>query len=42
MDDQPIFLRTKHGPILAVLYPQEINDIPMIVARKIEGPAFAR
>ena len=28
------------GPILAVPYPQEINDIPMIVGRKIEGPAL--
>jgi allantoinase len=42
MDDQPIFMRTRHGPILAVPYPQEINDIPMIVGRKIEGPAFAQ
>ncbi len=42
MDDQPIFLRTRTRPILAVPYPQEINDIPMIVVRKIEGPAFAR
>lgn len=42
MDDQPIFLRTKFGPLLAVPYPQEINDIPMIVARKIEGAAFGR
>ncbi|WP_158816357.1 polysaccharide deacetylase family protein [Methylocapsa sp. S129] len=42
MDDQPIFMRTTHGPILAVPYPQEINDIPMIVARKIEGAAFAQ
>jgi allantoinase len=41
MDDQPVFMRTKQGPILAVPYPQEINDIPMIVARKIEGAAFA-
>jgi peptidoglycan/xylan/chitin deacetylase (PgdA/CDA1 family) len=42
MDDQPVFMRTRHGPILAVPYPQEINDIPMIVGRKIEGPAFAQ
>jgi allantoinase len=42
MDDQPVFMRTRHGPILAVPYPQEINDIPMIVARKIEGAAFAQ
>jgi allantoinase len=42
MDDQPIFMRTRAGPILAVPYPQEINDIPMIIGRKIEGPAFAQ
>jgi peptidoglycan/xylan/chitin deacetylase (PgdA/CDA1 family) len=42
MDDQPIFMRTRTKPILSLPYPQEINDIPMIVGRKIEGPAFAR
>ena len=42
MDDQPVFMRTKYGPLLAVPYPQEINDIPMIVARRIEGAAFAK
>jgi allantoinase len=42
MDDQPVFMRTRHGPLLAMPYPQEINDIPMIVARKIEGAAFAQ
>ncbi len=42
MDDQPLFMRTRHGPLLAVPYPQEINDIPMIVARRIEGAAFAQ
>ena len=42
MDDQPIWMRTRRGPILAVPYPQEINDIPAIVARKLEAPAFAR
>ncbi len=42
MDDQPIFMRTRNGRILALPYPQEINDIPMIVGRKIEGPAFAQ
>jgi allantoinase len=42
MDDQPVFMRTRSGPILALPYPQEINDIPMIVGRKIEGPAFAQ
>ncbi|MGA2045442.1 MAG: polysaccharide deacetylase family protein [Roseiarcus sp.] len=42
MDDQPVWMRARRGPILALPYPQEINDIPMIAARKIEGPAFAR
>lgn len=42
MDDQPVFMRTTRGPIVAVPYPQEINDIPMVVGRKIEGPAFAQ
>ena len=42
MDDQPVWMRTRHGPLLAVPYPQEINDIPMVVARRIEGAAFAQ
>jgi len=42
MDDQPVWMRTDHGRLLSVPYPQELNDIPMIVARKIEGPAFAQ
>ena len=40
-DDQPTWMATRAGPILAVPYPQEINDIPMIVARKLDGGAFA-
>ncbi|MBU0726786.1 MAG: polysaccharide deacetylase family protein [Alphaproteobacteria bacterium] len=40
-DDQPIWMKTRAGRILAMPYPQEINDIPAIVARKIEGEAFA-
>jgi peptidoglycan/xylan/chitin deacetylase (PgdA/CDA1 family) len=40
-DDQPVWMRTRAGPILAVPYPQELNDIPQIVARRQEGPAFA-
>jgi allantoinase len=41
MDDQPIWFATRKGRILAVPYPQELNDIPMIVGRKIGGDAFA-
>ena len=41
MDDQPVWMGTRTGRILAVPYPQELNDIPMIVGRKIGGDAFA-
>jgi len=42
MDDQPIFLRTRGGGrILSVPYPQELNDIPAIVARNASGSEFA-
>jgi peptidoglycan/xylan/chitin deacetylase (PgdA/CDA1 family) len=40
-DDQPIWMKTRHGRILSVPYPQELNDIPQIVARKREGAEFA-
>jgi allantoinase len=42
MDEQPVFLRVRNGGrILAVPYPQELNDIPAIVARKVSGAEFA-
>jgi peptidoglycan/xylan/chitin deacetylase (PgdA/CDA1 family) len=41
MDDQPVWFRTRKGRILAVPYPQELNDIPAIVARKMGADAFA-
>jgi allantoinase len=34
MDDQPVWMRTRAGRLLAIPYPQELNDIPSIVARK--------
>jgi peptidoglycan/xylan/chitin deacetylase (PgdA/CDA1 family) len=40
-DDQPVWMKTRHGRILSVPYPQELNDIPQIVARKREGADFA-
>ena len=40
-DDQPTWMKTRKGRILAVPYPQELNDIPQIVARKREGADFA-
>ncbi|MBV8193280.1 MAG: polysaccharide deacetylase family protein [Alphaproteobacteria bacterium] len=42
MDDQPIWFRCRGGRrILAVPYPQEANDIPAIVARKMGAAEFA-
>ncbi len=41
-DDQPIWFQTRTRPILSVPYPQELNDIPAIVARKETGRAFAQ
>lgn len=41
-DDQPTWFATRDGGrILAVPYPQELNDIPAIVARKETGQQFA-
>jgi peptidoglycan/xylan/chitin deacetylase (PgdA/CDA1 family) len=42
MDDQPVWFRCRAGrKILAVPYPQEINDIPAIAARKENASDFA-
>ena len=41
MDDQPVWFRTRGGRILSIPYPQELNDIPAIIARRVEGAAFA-
>ena len=41
MDDQPVWMRTRSGRILAVPYPQELNDIPAVVGRRMNGDAFA-
>ncbi|MFZ4649086.1 MAG: polysaccharide deacetylase family protein [Rubrivivax sp.] len=41
-DDQPVAFRTRGGGTLWSLpYPQELNDIPMIVARQMDGRDFA-
>ena len=42
-DDQPLRMRTRSGQGLwAVPYPQELNDIPMIVGRRMDGRDFAQ
>ncbi len=40
-DDQPVWMRTRAGPLLSIPYPQELNDIPAIVARKDDAATFA-
>lgn len=41
MDDQPVWMRTRAGRLLAIPYPQEANDIPSIVGRKDGAEQFA-
>jgi peptidoglycan/xylan/chitin deacetylase (PgdA/CDA1 family) len=42
-DDQPLPMRTRSGVRLwSVPYPQELNDIPAIMARQMSGADFAR
>lgn len=42
-DDQPVPMRTRSGRTLwSVPYPQELNDIPMIVARQMDAKDFAQ
>ena len=41
-DDQPVKFATRSGKALwSIPYPQELNDIPMIVARQMDGRDFA-
>lgn len=40
-DDAPIWMRTRAGRLLAIPYPQEVNDIPSIVGRKDGAEQFA-
>jgi allantoinase len=40
-DDQPVAMRTRSGRRLwSVPYPQELNDIPMVVARQMDARDF--
>jgi hypothetical protein len=40
-DDQPVEFKTRKGKLWSIPYPQELNDIPMIVARQMDGRDFA-
>jgi len=40
-DDQPVRMLTRSGrPLWSIPYPQEINDIPMLVARQMDTAPF--
>jgi peptidoglycan/xylan/chitin deacetylase (PgdA/CDA1 family) len=42
-DDQPTRMQTRNGESLwSIPYPQEVNDIPMIIARQMDGKDFAQ
>jgi allantoinase len=41
-DDQPIWMRTRSGPILSIPYPLEINDSPQLLARHHAPDQFAK
>jgi len=40
-DDQPVEFTTRKGKLWSIPYPQELNDIPMIVARQMDARDFA-
>jgi len=40
MDDQPVWLRTRHGPLLCVPYPIELNDSQHVIHRKGDASDF--
>ena len=40
-DDQPARFSTRAGRLWSIPYPQELNDVPMIVARQMDGRSFA-
>jgi allantoinase len=41
MDDQPVWMRTKGGPLLSVPYPHEVNDVPMVALHHGTASDFA-
>ena len=41
IDDQPIWMRTRAGPILSMPYPAELNDLPALATRRHTGRQFA-
>jgi peptidoglycan/xylan/chitin deacetylase (PgdA/CDA1 family) len=40
-DDQPVEMKTRNGTLWSVPYPQELNDVPAIIARQMDARDFA-
>jgi len=40
MDDQPVWLKTRAGPLLSVPYPIELNDSQVVIHRKQDASDF--
>jgi peptidoglycan/xylan/chitin deacetylase (PgdA/CDA1 family) len=40
-DDRPVRMATRSGALWSIPYPQELNDLPMMIARHLDGRAFA-
>jgi hypothetical protein len=40
-DDRPVRMNTRGGPLWSIPYPQELNDLPMIMARHMDMRDFA-
>jgi len=40
MDDQPVWMKTRGGPLLSVPYSQELNDSSAIIGRQVGAQAF--
>jgi len=40
LDDQPVWFRTKHGPILSVPYQQDLNDSVEVVSRRTPASLY--
>lgn len=42
VDDQPVWLSTRGGPLLSIPYPHEVNDLPVFVHHHQSAPEFER
>jgi hypothetical protein len=40
MDDQPVWLKTRAGPLLSMPYPIELNDSQVVIHRKQDAADF--